>query len=283
MLQNSNKYAYYAAIAFALIFAFAVILYFFPSQGKVDWLEYSNAIESAAVNHKPVLLYPTSKFSTTNKLANKGLFSNDTLVSFIKENFIPTKLDLDDRGEQKIAKKRYMIDDGKFSIILDEYGRGLYFLDNSWSIGVFTEFAKKALGYPLFKLSYFNDAKSKAVEEDKNLLVIVSNSYYQNISIGEALLNEELYEFINSDFIPALLISYEEWDKSILKKYLPENDTTVINMGWNTSSGFKINNVASQEFLLILSPDGNLIKKLNIPESPEKWISEIKSALIPDE
>jgi hypothetical protein len=282
MLQNTNKYSRIFAGAFVVLFVTSVIFYFFPSAGNVKWLDLSTALEQAPKQNKPILLYPFNKFATVNKLANKAIFSNDTVVKFIYDTFIPAKLDLDEKADAEMAKKRYLIDNGKYSIVLDKYGRGIIFLDNSWSSGVFHEFAKKSLDYSYFKFLYYDDAKAKAISENKPMLIFVTNNYYQNISINERLQNDSLMNYINGKFIPVAMMSYEEWDRSILKKYLNEDDPIVESHEVNLATGNQMFKKSPSELILIISPtDDKLLGRVVVSDSTEDWIVDIEAALEP--
>ena len=282
MLQNTNKYSRIFAGAFVVLFVTSVIFYFFPSAGNVKWLDLRTALEQAPKQNKPILLYPSNKFATVNKLANKAIFSNDTLVKFVENTFIPAKLDLDEKADAQMAKKRYLIDNGKYSIVLDKYGRGIIFLDNSWSSGVFHEFAKKALDYSYFKFMYYDEAKTKAIAESKPLLIFVTNNYYQNISVNERLQNKDLQKYINEKYIPVAMMSYEEWDKSILKKYLKEDDPIILSFKINLSLETNVFNKSPSELILIISPtDDKLLGKVVLSDASDDLIKDIEASLEP--
>lgn len=279
MKQNTNSYARIISIAFIAFFVTGIIMYFFPSEGNVKWLNYKEALALASNQGKPTLLYLTNKYSSVNKIANKSIFSNDTVLAFIESNFVTGRLDLDDKSDAEMAVKRYKVDNGKYSIILDRHGRGVMFLDNSWSAGIFTEFAKKALEYPYFDFAYYDEAKKQSIEVNKPIFMIVTNDYYQNINVNEKLKDEKTLSYINDNFIPIAMMSYEEWDRSILKNYLPSDDPIVVTKPEESNLGVVKFTKSPPVTILIISPENTLLGRVMLEDASADWIAEIEKVL----
>src|SRR5690606_21567672 len=137
----------------------ALVNFFFPSNGNVNWMDYKEALEKAISVSKPLLIFPMQKYSGRTKLAENLIFSNDSVVSFIQSEFIATSLDLDKANEKTIANTKYKTNNPNFSIVADKFGRGVAYLDNSWSSSVFMEFARRILNFKTMMFLNFDDAK----------------------------------------------------------------------------------------------------------------------------
>ncbi len=279
MQQNTNSYARIVSISFLIFFVSGVVMYFFPSEGNVKWLQYKTALELASKQGKPVLLYLSNRYSKVNKLANKSIFSNDTILSFIESNLVPGKLNLDDKLDADMAKKRYQLEDGKYSILLDKYGRGVVFLDNSWSAGIFAEFTRKALTYPYFDFLYYDEAKRNSTRDNKPMLMIITNDYYQNINMNEKLSDEKTLKYINEGYIPLAMMSNEEWDRSILKNYLASDDPIIISKSAESNYGMVKFATSPPPTILIISPNNTVIARIDLEDTTKDLISEIEKAL----
>lgn len=278
MQQNTNFYARIVSISFIIFFVSGIIMYFFPSEGNVKWLKYNTALELASKQGKPVLLYLSNRFSKVNKLANKSIFSNDTILSFIESKLVPGKLNLDEKLDAEMAKNRYQLEDGKYSILLDKYGRGIVFLDNTWSAGIFVEFARKALAYPYFDFLYYDDAKLNSSKSNKPILMIITNDYYQNINMNEKLSDEKTLKYFNDGFVPIAMMSYEEWDRSILKNYLASDDPIINSRIVESDFGIAKFKTSPPPIILIISPDNKVIAKIVLEDTSVDLISEVEKA-----
>ncbi|MDT3738457.1 MAG: hypothetical protein RO257_03020 [Candidatus Kapabacteria bacterium] len=269
MQQNTNQYARYLSIAFGIILISAIIMYFFPQPGDVKWLTLNKALEQSVTQNKPVLLYPYQKLASKNKIANKAIYSNDTVVKFIYDNFIPAGINLDNKADAESAKSKYLVGNGNYSIVLDKYGRGIAFLDNSWSAGVFREFAKELLKYNYFKFDDFEVAKSNAVITGKKLLVFVTNNYFQNISINEKLKNEKLMTYINEKFIPSAMMTYVKGDLELIKLYFDEEETLRIDFSMNTGTGINQFTTDPASTVLVINSDDSLMGKIELEQDTD--------------
>lgn len=279
MNQNNNTYAIISASVFGLAFIIASIYYFFPSNGDVVWVKIEEALEKSINEDKPILLYTYNKFAAVNKIANQSIFSNDTVVNFIQSNFIPASINLDNSHDLELAKRRYQVDNGQFTVLLDKYGRGITFLDNSWSAGVYKEFAQKAISYPYFKFLYYDEAKQDAAKSSKPMIIFLTTNYYQNISFNEKLSEDDFLQYVNDKFIPVAMMTYEEWDRAILKNLMPENDPVLsYNSEIKQSNLVKFKKSPSEEILLV-SPDNKLIGRLVVSDMSNDWITEINLLL----
>jgi len=276
MQQNTNQYLKYVIALFVIFLISSVVLYFFPSQGKVKWMELEQAMEKSKLENKPVLLYPYIKWLAKNKIAAKSIFSNDSTVKYINETFIPAGLNLEEEKDLNIAKSRYKIDNGNYCVVLDKYGRGVGFLDNSWSGTVFKEFANEILKYKYFEFDYYDEAKTKAAEQNKNMLIFITNNYFQNISTNELLKDDSLYNFIKTNYIPVAMMTYEDWDKSIIKKYFDENDPILISFKVELLSGNTKLQTSQPVNLLLVSPDEKLIDRIILDKDDIDLLSKLK-------
>ncbi|MBX3042684.1 MAG: hypothetical protein KIT33_01170 [Candidatus Kapabacteria bacterium] len=261
MKQNSNQYSKYLAVVFILAFVPAFVMYFFPTSGKINWVTIEEATKNAENNQKPIFLYVSNKYSGVNKLAGKSLFSNDSIVSFIETEFNPAILNLQNDEEKLLAENRYQVTNGNYSILLDKYGRGVSFLDNSWTASNFLSFAAKSVDFPYFNLPYIDKAQLIANESGKYILVILTHAYFQNISMNEWLLSTNM-ELLDSNFVICAMMAYEEKDKARLKKYY--DDDILFNQHFDTKISTGGLNFAktNQASFLIIAPQDSLIGRV---------------------
>ncbi|MDX9789570.1 MAG: hypothetical protein WC313_03380 [Candidatus Kapaibacterium sp.] len=274
MQQTSNTYSKYTGVAFVIFITVALVNFFFPSKGNVNWMDYKEALEKAISVSKPLLIFPMQKYSGRTKLAENSIFSNDSVVSFIQSEFIATSLDLDKANEKTIANTKYKTNNPNFSIVADKFGRGVAYLDNSWSSSVFMEFARRILNFKTMMFLNFDDAKYQSQLQSKPTLIFVSNSFTQNIDINEHLKDEDLFKAIDTYFIPTLVMMYEEWDKTLVKDVIPIDNTEQISIGVSSQNGFKFTKSAEAR-IIITSDKDSVLKTFIIGNDTE----EIKSAI----
>jgi hypothetical protein len=280
MLQQTNQYLKYTVIAFGILLAVSLIFYFSDNSGDVKWVKYEDAIIKAEKENKPILLYAHNRWAANNKIANKSLFSSDSVVKFIYKNFIPVRLDLNKPQDKKLLKNRYNIENSNFTLVLDKYGRSIGFLDNSWTGAMFISFGKELLKYPFLKFDNFDIAKEKSKTNGKPLIIFVANTSFQNVEFNTKLNDSTFMSYVNSNFTPVALMSYDERDLRILGLYYTADDPVLKFNKEEKSSSLAQYTSAPPPNILIVSIENGIMGKLTIDKNlKEDWKMEIEKIL----
>lgn len=274
MLQASNQYLKYTSISFGVFLLISLIFFFSDNSGDINWLNYEEALNKANYENKPIMLYIHNKWVANNKIANKTLFSNDSVVNFVNKNFIPAKIDFNKKEDKELLKKRYNVDFSNYTLVLDKFGRSLSFLDNSWSSAMFINFAEEVLNFPSLKFDDFDAAKEKSKQTHKPLLIFVINTYFQNVELNAKLKDTNQFNYINDNFIPISLMSYNDRDLMILSLYYSSDDPV---MKFNKIE--KISNdlqysTAPNPNILIVSIENGILGKIELDKNFKDNIKE---------
>ncbi len=274
MLQASNQYFKYTSISFGVFLLISLIFFFSDNSGNIDWLNYNEALNKAKQKNKPIMLYIHNKWVANNKIANKTLFSNDSVVNFINNNFIPAKIDFNKKEDKELLKKRYNVDFSNYTLVLDKYGRSLSFLDNSWSSSMFINFAEEVLNFPSLKFNDFDAAKEKSKLSHKPLLIFVINTYFQNVELNAKLKDTNQLDYINENFIPISLMSYNDRDLMILSLYYSSDDPIMkFNKVEKISNDLQYS-TAPNPNILIVSIENGILGKIELDKNFKDNIKE---------
>ena len=274
MLQASNQYFKYTSISFGVFLLISLIFFFSDNSGNIDWLNYNEALNKAKQKNKPIMLYIHNKWVANNKIANKTLFSNDSVVNIINKNFIPAKIDFNKKEDKELLKKRYNVDFSNYTLVLDKYGRSLSFLDNSWSSSMFINFAEEVLNFPSLKFNDFDAAKEKSKLSHKPLLIFVINTYFQNVELNAKLKDTNQLDYINENFIPISLMSYNDRDLMILSLYYSSDDPIMkFNKVEKISNDLQYS-TAPNPNILIVSIENGILGKIELDKNFKDKIKE---------
>lgn len=267
MKQNSISYIKFIVPAFIIFFVASLILYFMENSGKVKWLDYNEALVKSQNNNLPVLLYPLQSWSAKGKLANKSIFSDDSVVKFIYRNFVPAKLDIDDKAEKSFLKDRYKVENPNFTLVLDKYGRGINFLDNGWSSVMFLNFAKESLKHPFLKYKDINSCLAESAQDGKSVMLFVTNNYIQNIGFQDIINDSSMTEIIKNSFHPTVLMSFYPPDLEYLKLYYNLDDPVILSNTESIITEAIQSSKAPSEEILLLNSKNSVIKRIKLSES----------------
>lgn len=278
MKQNSNKFFKVTLIVFAVSLVVSSIFYFTVKPGEVGWYEYEEGISKAASENKPVLLFSYYFWSRTSRLASQSIYSEENIVGFIEDNFIPVVMNMEDKDDRQTANKDFSIEGAQLSYILDKHGRVVSFLENITMPFRFLSQARSAAKSPYLSLPYYNEAMKKSESTGKPVLLLVVGTLRQNGELLEQFNNPAFKKTIKEHFVPTTLFTYNEEDSATLAPLLSE-DADWVNQSIVTKSDFSKMIEYSQIGVAVISSDGEFLYNKGMDKFDEEALRKVISKL----
>ena len=91
-MKNKFKYACFLTV---IIFILSTLSFSFASSKGIKWYTYKQGIELSKIEGKKIFLYFYADWCTYCKKMEKETFNDDSVVSYLNNNFIPIKVNSD--------------------------------------------------------------------------------------------------------------------------------------------------------------------------------------------
>ena len=225
MEQNSTKILKFSGIVFLGLFIISLILYFIPKAGKLQGLEYNDAVIKGKETGKGLFVTTFSRWDKKMKLSSDILFTNKNIKQLLDSNFITVIIDLDNNKNEKIIKDYQIM--GNFSILTDKYGSPITYLFNTNTAMEFEILLKEALKLPFFEWNNFKEAQSKSSENNKPIICFFTSYINDNLRLAEYLKINNNLDYLNMNFNPVLVYTKFPPNYELAKQILGFDDELI--------------------------------------------------------
>lgn len=275
MQQKNTFIAKIFGILFIMVLIPAVILHFFPSKGNIEWLTIENAIKESQNSKKMILLNITSENSPRDNIANKVLFSNDTICEYLNKEFILAKTSLNTPEMLYWGKEFLKLSEIPTYLILMQNGKELTrsgTVDNS---EYFYYWLKDTSYKVLANLPDYKTAVKLASENTKYLMALINKDPSSYDVVLNVLKSSSFSEFSKQNLVVVSLISSYPNEVKLIEQL--EASGTI------KTDGEHINSSEEDKIVIIFSPDGKELSRFyltwDLGYNTEKLIDKIKKVI----
>ena len=206
--------------------ATAAIMEYFPSHTAVQWVPYETAFQRAKAENKLVYVDVYAEWCGPCKLMDRTTFVNDTIIAMLQDNYIATRVNIDDETVGAKVKDQFDIKAMPTALMLRsetvEMKRTVGFMD---AAHLMDWLADTSLSEFLI-WDRLETAVKKAGSSKKNLLILVLHDSLKVMEMQRAFLNKNVKQMIKKQFVPVLLINSNLRDRKPIEQYalLPSID-----------------------------------------------------------
>ena len=119
MNQRHNKGIKVLMVSGIIIATIAAILEYYPTTNTVQWIPYETAFQKARQENKYIYVDVYAEWCDPCKLMDKTTFVNDTVLTLLHNNFIATRINIDDEKIGAKVKEKFNIPSIPTSLILN--------------------------------------------------------------------------------------------------------------------------------------------------------------------
>lgn len=199
---------------------------YFPSSASIEWVPYETAFLRAQTENKLVYVDVYAEWCAPCKTMDRTTFSNDTVISALKNNLIAVRVNIDDPGTGADLKKRYNISAMPTSLLLRHDQLEVKRRVGYMNAGTMMDWLADTVFAEFIRWSDFTEAAASARSGNRNLFILVLHDSLKVMEMQRAFLNKNIKQVIKKDFIPVLLINSVPDHQKIIQQYalLPSND-----------------------------------------------------------
>ena len=271
MNQNSISPVKILAGAFIVTFIVAVIFYFQTDPGKLSWLTLDEGLKKAKETHKMIFVKFYSKWDKTSQQLNETTFSNDSVVKYLKSNYILVMVNLNDENQSQKAMELYGMKSTSIFLVLDKYGRPASYVPTLLNEDLFLGFMQKINEIDVFNWHTFEDALKATDTTGKLTFCIITGDIQVNLRINDLLKKTENSNELDMNYIPTILYLYHKPDRNKVTELLgKENDLLQSNnnytVGASTGMGFQFTNKQQISRVYLIGKGRKILGSFNIDE-----------------
>jgi thioredoxin 1 len=204
----------------------AAVMEYFPSGSSVEWVPFESAFRRARAENKLVYVDVYAEWCGPCKTMDRTTFSNDTVISALKNDLIAVRVNIDDPEIGADIKKRFSISAMPTSLLLRhdqfEVKRRVGYMN----AGTMMDWLADTVFSEFLQWSDFSAASALARSGKKNIFIVVLHDSLKVMEMQRAFQNKNIKQMIKKDFIPVLLVNSIPDHRTIIQQYtlLPSND-----------------------------------------------------------
>jgi thioredoxin 1 len=220
----------YAIRIFAVVWAAcalaAAVMEYFPAHSEVQWVPYELAFTKARAENKLVYVDVYAEWCGPCKLMDRTTFVNDTIIAMLRENYIATRVNVDDETVGAKVKDQFDIKAMPTALMLRSEKIELKRTVGYMNAATLMEWLADTSLSEFLVWDSFSSAVTKAGASKKNLLLLVLHDSLKVMEMQRAFLNKNVKQMIKKQFIPVLLINSNPSDRKPIEQYalLPSFD-----------------------------------------------------------
>lgn len=226
MKQRRDQEIKIFGIAGIVLTIAAAVMEYRPVENAIEWVSYNNAFQIAKEEQKAIYVDVYAEWCGPCKLMDKTTFTNDTVVSSLKNDLVATRVNIDDERTGAEVKKKFNIQAMPTSLLLtpdgQEIKRNVGYMNSTQLLEWIGDTAKI-----LFALwNDFPSAQSLAEKNKKQLLVLVLHDSVQIPMLQKELRSPQIKNALNQKYVPTLLINTNPAHAPHIRQYslLPSVD-----------------------------------------------------------
>ena len=197
----------------------AAIVEYYPVTVPLQWVPYETTFQKAKQENKLVYVDVYAEWCGPCKLMDRTTFANDTVIASLQNDFIATRVNIDDERTGAEVKKKFNIQAMPTSLLLTaeqiEVRRNVGYMNAS----KFNDWIVETTTPEFMSWDSFSSSLTRAKTENKSVFVLVLQDSLKLDELQKSFGNTEIKRMIKRKYIPTLLLNNVPEHREIIKKY----------------------------------------------------------------
>ncbi|MFA5834962.1 MAG: thioredoxin family protein [Bacteroidota bacterium] len=216
--RRNQEIKIFAVIGIVCAIAAAIIEYY-PTTTSMQWVPYESAFQRAKTENKLVYLDVYAEWCGPCKMMDKTTYTNHVVTSSLQNNFIATRVNIDDERAGAEVKKKFNIVAMPTSLLLTseqlEVRRKVGYMD----VEKFIDWIVDTTVSEFMVWDDFATALANAKRVNKSLFVLVLHDSLKVFELQRSFQTPVVKQIIKDRFIPTILFDINPNHRKIIQQY----------------------------------------------------------------
>lgn len=223
MNQKSIRFAQISFVLALISFLPAAIIYF-TSINKIFDMPLEEALKISTTEKKPIFLMKPNLYNQKQKNFAKLINSNDELKKLFKDKFILAKFDKIDTSLTADFGKYAEMAISQMGLVVDWNSELIGFIQFDQEAPKLIKQLNILSSIDFLKWESTENSQIRAMSNGKPIMVIVSNSIFNNLEIADICSKPEELNYIKTNYNPSFISIKKNNEFSFAKNLLQKNN-----------------------------------------------------------